>query len=99
MKTAYTSLSTQSGAVGKILLGIVALVAIGGLYLVLDDDAGKELKKQAELKAIGAIGKAATSRLPDSGDGGKRQLSLDALADRIVDLILTRERRGNAISE
>lgn len=86
MRTTISSRTAQRGAVGKVLLGIVAVIAIGGLYLLVNEDAGKELKKQAQLKAIGAIGEAATSRLPDAGDGSGTHGSAVELIKRPIEV-------------
>jgi alkyl sulfatase BDS1-like metallo-beta-lactamase superfamily hydrolase len=61
----------QTGAIGKVLLAIVAVVALAGLWLVLDEDAGKGIKKQAQLKTMEAIGDAAARSLAASAGGGE----------------------------
>ena len=68
MKTMRDALTHQRGAIGKALLVLLALVAVAGLWLALDEDAGKGLKKEAQLAALDVIGDAATQRL-GGGDG------------------------------
>lgn len=60
----------QGGAVGKLLLVAILVAGVVTAWLALDEDAGKSLKKQAQLKALDVIGDAATKRL-DPGDGGE----------------------------
>jgi alkyl sulfatase BDS1-like metallo-beta-lactamase superfamily hydrolase len=55
------------GALGKFLGVLVAAVAAGALWFYLDEDSGRDLRKQAELKTMEVIGNAATRRL-DFGD-------------------------------
>ena len=84
---------TQRGGIGRILLVIVAVGALAALWLALDDDAGSELKKQAELKALDVIGTAAANRM-DFGDDGegthgsavdliKRPIEVRQIADNV----------------
>ena len=70
MRTAQTGRTRQAGAIGKILLLGLVIVAALVLWLMLDEDAGKGLKKQAELKTMEMIGDAATKRL-DLGEQGE----------------------------
>lgn len=70
MKTLSTGQGRQGGAIGKILVVLVAIAAGIGLWLSLDEDAGRGVKKQAELKALEVIGSAATRRL-DFGEEGE----------------------------
>ena len=62
--------SRQAGWAGKIVLLVLAIIVGAVVWLMLDDDAGKGLKKQAELKTLEVIGDVATSRL-DFGDDGE----------------------------
>jgi alkyl sulfatase BDS1-like metallo-beta-lactamase superfamily hydrolase len=70
MKIPGIGKNRQSGGVGKIFLVLLALIGVAAIWLWLDEDAGKGLKKQAELKTMEIIGDAATSRL-DFGDDGE----------------------------
>jgi alkyl sulfatase BDS1-like metallo-beta-lactamase superfamily hydrolase len=70
MKVLGVNASRQNGAAGKVVLIIAAVVAAGLLWVFLDEDAGKSLKKKAELKTLEVIGEAATKRL-DFGDEGQ----------------------------
>jgi alkyl sulfatase BDS1-like metallo-beta-lactamase superfamily hydrolase len=70
MKRITFSRKREAGAVGKVFLVLIAVAVVVGLWLALDEDAGKDLKKQAQLEAIGVIGNAATKRLgADDGEG------------------------------
>jgi len=60
----------QSGRAGKIVLIALAVIAAAAVWLMLDENAGKGLKKKAELKTMEVIGNVATSRL-DFGDEGE----------------------------
>jgi len=60
----------QRGAAGKVLLIIIVVLALGGTWLYLDEDAGKGLKKQAQLRTMEVIGEAAAKRLAESGTQG-----------------------------
>lgn len=70
MKALYKDTTRQAGAIGKLLLAGMAIMAVVVIWLVLDEDAGKDLKRQAELKTMEVIGEAATKRL-DFGEGGE----------------------------
>jgi alkyl sulfatase BDS1-like metallo-beta-lactamase superfamily hydrolase len=63
--------SRQRGAVGRLLLVLLVVLLAGGLWLFLDEDAGKGLKKEAELRTMEVIGDAAAKRLAQSGDPGE----------------------------
>ena len=59
----------QRGAIGKVLLILLALLAAGALWLTLDKDAARELKREAEIRSMEVIGEAAAKRL--GGDAGE----------------------------
>ena len=66
------SYDRQTGAIGKILLILLAALLVGAAWLYLDEDAGASLKKDAKLKTLEAIGDIAVKKLssiPSSGDG------------------------------
>lgn len=69
MKRTYFP-GAERGAIGKVLGFAVAVASVLALWLLLDDDAGSGLKKQAQLKTMEVIGDAATRRL-DFGDEGE----------------------------
>jgi alkyl sulfatase BDS1-like metallo-beta-lactamase superfamily hydrolase len=69
MNQMNVSLKRESGAAGKVFLLVLAVIFSAALWLYLDEDAGKALKKQAELEAIGVIGNAVTKRLGGDDDG------------------------------
>ncbi|NND66219.1 MAG: MBL fold metallo-hydrolase [Halioglobus sp.] len=87
MRTAPMNRHRQHGAVGKVLLGVLAVVVAAGAWFALDEDAGSQLKKEAELTAIGAIGKAATSRLPGASDGAATHGSAVELIQRPIEVM------------
>jgi alkyl sulfatase BDS1-like metallo-beta-lactamase superfamily hydrolase len=66
-----TMKSRQRGAAGKVLLIVIAVLIAGGLWLYLDEDAGKGLKKEAQLRTMEVIGDAAAKRLAASGTQGE----------------------------
>ncbi len=93
MTTSNRFSHSQQGAIARLLLfPILALIAVG-LWLYLDEDAGKGLKKEAELVALGAIGDAATRRLgSEQGDEAthgsaveliKRPIEIQQVADNV----------------
>ncbi len=59
----------QAGAVGKILLGFVVLAMLAIGWLMLDEDSGKNIKKQAQLKTMEVIGEAAKKNLGAATEG------------------------------
>jgi alkyl sulfatase BDS1-like metallo-beta-lactamase superfamily hydrolase len=89
----YSIFTTQAGAARRALLIVVAILVAGGLWLALDDEAGKGLKKEAELVALDAIGSAAVKRLggEDSGEAThgsaveliKRPIEVQQVADNV----------------
>ena len=70
MRTEASGILKQGGAIGKKLLLVIAVAVVAGLWLLTDEEAGKGLKKQAELKTIEMIGDVATKRL-DFGEEGE----------------------------
>lgn len=65
-------LNRETGAVGKVLLLVVAVFALAAAWLYLDEDAGAGLKKSAKLKTMEAIGEIAVKKLssvPGTDDG------------------------------
>lgn len=62
MKNVLNGMRRQDGAMGKIVLLVIAALAGGGVWmLLLDEDAGRDIKKQAQLKTMEMIGEAAVS--------------------------------------
>ena len=108
-----TDVARQGGGIGKSLLVVLAVVAVSVIWLVMDEDAGKGLKKQAELKTLEVIGDAATKRL-DFGDEGegthgsavdliKRPIEVRQVADNVYyatgvgNTIMITTQEGNVI--
>ena len=108
-----TDVARQGGGIGKSLLVVLAVVAVSVIWLVIDEDAGKGLKKQAELKTLEVIGDAATKRL-DFGDEGegthgsavdliKRPIEVRQVADNVYyatgvgNTIMITTQEGNVI--
>jgi len=92
MKFQHGKFHLQRGVVKQLLLIIIVVSAVSVLWLFLDEDAGKGLKKDAELVALGAIGEAATRRLGvDQGDAThgsaveliKRPIKIQKVADNV----------------
>lgn len=69
MTTRQSDVATQGGAIGKPALAVLAIMAMVGAWLLLDEDAGQGLKKKAELKTMEIIGDAAARRLDFGEDG------------------------------
>ena len=65
------NIERQRGAIGKVLLVLLAVLVAGGLWLWLDEDAGKGLKKEAQLKTMEMIGEVAVKRLGGSSVAGE----------------------------
>ena len=79
MSTAHQNMGRESGAIGRVLLIVLAILVIGGAWLYLDEDAGAGLKKDAKLKTmeiIGEKGKALKAEVAKYTD------QLTALKDR-----------------
>jgi alkyl sulfatase BDS1-like metallo-beta-lactamase superfamily hydrolase len=68
MNTLSKNMHYQGGAIGKILLLVIAVVVVAGTWMMLDEDAGRDIKKQAQLKTMEMIGDAAANRLGGSGE-------------------------------
>ena len=90
----YESLQgRQWGAVRQVVLAVLVLAVGAGLWLFLDEDAGKGLKKEAELVALEAIGNAATKRMGGGDDSEathgsaveliKRPIEVQQIADNV----------------
>jgi hypothetical protein len=47
MKNEAYGMLKQGGAIAKKLLLVLAIIVVAGLWLFMDDNAGKSLKKQA----------------------------------------------------
>ena len=54
----------QTGGIGRPLLVVLAVVVVVIVWLAADEDAGSNIKKQAELKTLEVIGDAAANRPP-----------------------------------
>ena len=63
-------INRQTGGIGRPLLVVLAVVVVVIVWLATDEDAGSNIKKQAELKTLEVIGDAAANRL-DFGDQGE----------------------------
>ena len=61
----------QRGGIKPLLLVLLAVAVLVAAWLVIDEDAGKDIRKQAELKTLDVIGDAATKRLGAGGQGDK----------------------------
>ena len=109
----HTNVTRQGGGIGKSLLVVIAVVAVSVIWLLMDEDAGKGLKRQAELKTLEVIGDAATRRL-DFGDEGegthgsavdliKRPIEVRQVADNVYyatgvgNTIMITTQEGNVI--
>jgi alkyl sulfatase BDS1-like metallo-beta-lactamase superfamily hydrolase len=86
MKLVEVNRLLQAGGVKRGLLVLLAIVALGITWLVIDDEAGKGLKKQAELKALEVIGDAATRRLGAGEPGGTSHGSAVDLIKRPIEV-------------
>jgi alkyl sulfatase BDS1-like metallo-beta-lactamase superfamily hydrolase len=87
-----SSSKQQRGAIGKILLILLAVIAAGALWLYMDKDAARELKQEAQIRTMEVIGEAATKRLggqdSDATHGSavdliKRPIEIRKIADNI----------------
>jgi alkyl sulfatase BDS1-like metallo-beta-lactamase superfamily hydrolase len=109
----HTDVTRQGGGIGRSLLVVLAVVAVSVIWLLMDEDAGKGLKRQAELKTLEVIGDAATRRL-DFGDEGegthgsavdliKRPIEVRQVADNVYyatgvgNTIMITTQEGNVI--
>ena len=76
-------LNREAGAIGKVLLLVVAVIALAGAWLYLDEDAGAGLKKSAKLKTMEAIGELALKKLSsvpgEGGDDGTHGSAVDMI--------------------
>jgi alkyl sulfatase BDS1-like metallo-beta-lactamase superfamily hydrolase len=79
MNNETINMTRQGGAIGKMILLVIALVVLVLVWLMLDENAGKGLKKQARLKGMEMIGDIAASRLAgmDGADGETHGSAVD----------------------
>ena len=75
----------------KILIIAAAVLVAGGLWLYLDEDAAKGLKKEAQLAALDAIGDAATKQLGGGEDSGATHGSAVELVKRPIEVVQVAE--------
>ena len=87
-----SSQQKQRGAIGKVLLILLAVLVAGALWLYLDKGAARKLKQEAQIRSMEVIGKAATKRLGESDgevthgsavDMIKRPIEVRKVADNI----------------
>ena len=93
MRNARMGKFGQLGVAGKLFLLVLGLLCVALAWLWLDKDAGKGLKKQAELKTMEIIGEAATERMDFGEDGEgthgsavdliKRPIEVREIADNV----------------
>ena len=55
----------------KVLLLLVAVIAVAAIWLLSDEDAADGIKKEAQLKALEVLGDAAADRMASAGDTGQ----------------------------
>ncbi len=61
----------ENGAIGKVLLAVVAALAVAGAWLYFDEQAAANLKKDAKLKAMEVIGDLAANNLAGGSSDGE----------------------------
>lgn len=69
MKIEQSGPVAASGAISRWLLVALVAIALIVLWLILDEEAGDSIRKQAELKTLEVIGAAATKRLAAGEQG------------------------------
>lgn len=103
----------QRGVIRQLLLLLIAAVCLALLWLVLDPGAARDLKRDAELLALDAIGDAATRRLGGEGAAEathgsaveliKRPIEVQQLADNVYlatgvgNVIMVTTEEGNVL--
>jgi glyoxylase-like metal-dependent hydrolase (beta-lactamase superfamily II) len=82
----------QRGAIGKLLLILLAALVIGAVWLYLDKGAARKLKQEAQIRSMEVIGNAVAKRLGEPGgeathgsavDLIKRPIEIRKVADNI----------------
>ncbi|PLW69226.1 MBL fold metallo-hydrolase [Pseudohalioglobus lutimaris] len=79
-------LARNRGWVKSLLLVVLAVLVAGGLWLYVDEDAARDVKKKAELVALEAIGDAATRRIGGDSDGEASHGSAVELIKRPIEV-------------
>ena len=79
-------LARNRGWVKSLLLVVLAVLIAGGLWLYVDEDAARDVKKKAELVALEAIGDAATRRIGGDSDGEASHGSAVELIKRPIEV-------------
>ena len=75
----------QRGAIGKVLMILLAVLAVGALWLYLDEDSARELKQEVEIRSMAVIGEAVAKRL-GSSDGEATHGSAVDLIQRPIEI-------------
>lgn len=86
MMNSPVSPTQSSGWVKPLMLVVIAAVAATGAWLYFDEDAGKGMKKKAQLVALDAIGEAATRRIGGDDDGEATHGSAVELIKRPIEV-------------
>ena len=68
MNNSSFSISRSKGWAKSLLLVLTGVLVASGYWLYVDEDAGRGVKKKAQLVALDAIGDAATRRIAGDGD-------------------------------
>lgn len=86
MKSLLSPTGLQRGAAKQLLLTVLAVALAAGLWLYLDEDAGKGVKKKAQLAALEVIGDAATDRIGGGAEGEATHGSAVELIKRPIEV-------------
>ena len=93
MNTLSSQSGPQRGAMGRTPLVIIAVILIAAAWMMLDEDAGRDIKKQAQLKTMEMMGDAAAKRMGGSEMGGEQ--THGSAVDLIANPIEVREVTDN----
>ena len=86
MNNSSFSISRSNGWAKSLLLVLTGVLVASGYWLYVDEDAGREVKKKAQLVALDAIGDAATRRIAGDGDDDATHGSAVELIKRPIEV-------------
>ena len=69
----------QRGAIGKVMIFVVAVISAGALWIYFDEDVARRLKQEVEIQSMAVIGDVATKRLASASGEGTHGAAVDLI--------------------
>ena len=69
----------QRGAIGKVMIFVVAVISTGALWIYFDEDVARRLKQEVEIQSMAVIGDVATKRLASASGEGTHGAAVDLI--------------------